>query len=1108
MYMPAKQSNDGSQNSLLEGIQLHDIRLAPGDPYIPNEATRHDLGGQMYQDNDSYVGQDGANDHNALLEDGNGANSTVDNHESSGNKTDLQDSSTPRGQFFKNSLALLRKPQRRLSHHAKHSRFHGWRMGVLFGCCTTRDRDDGYESEDGLVTLFYGDEAAITRFNTGIHVLINVFSSLLLAGSNYTMQVISSPTREEIDKAHRQQDWFAIGLLSPRNWKRIARRRALMCLILGLSSVPLHLFYNATVFKVAVRNYYPSSAIDMRSSNYTDLATNTSYIKLTNSEWKSAFAGSYTAEYSELILVCDEFELTPMLNSSVIEPQGKFLADMDFNRTYGIRFNVASETSETNWITWEDFNRWNTRVALHVAHAFAAPAQARSRVQLSLYFMIVVISVNVFKLFIMLSVLVTDRSSYIVTLGDAAASFLSNPDPVTEGKCLLEDEKLIHDNNITVEKQHKSPQNGQNPDLLTTRGWQSRTLSYFALIRNEQARCTVLAVISFMVVLVVYVSTTTAKKPWSWGTSSDGALSLGNGSSSAAATIRNAFLANLPQLLLSFCYMNLNSFCTAMAGAKEWNNFSRTRKAFRVSKPTGKQRNTYFLQLPYRYSVPLIIFGTALHWILSQTFFLVRTDVFAVNGTLDTQSSRSACGVSSLSFLVLFVLFIGLCVTVRQLASRNIVTGLPQAASNSLIISAGCHPASDEIDPHLKAVQWGVISGQIVDGFEHCSLSSRPVTTPEEALPPAVMADAHEQPLCAMCDKASIQLCGGCKPDEQHYSMIYFPIDEPKPRLIWMRIEPGHNHPMREELTKHGIVIDCSESEGRLRVKTLDENIVLQRPLSPRFIQFVPPSAAQCCPCCRDKHKVNASLLEVDPEIAETLRGPIIAWSMHLEDLAAHKSSLVDFDPMDFRHMVDGLRLHYEEAVESYSTLGLENPKIKRINGVRLNCKGDQLILDRPHLEMYTVPMSTLREQSLLCTPVADRLGMSLHVAKVAPAPIWRDRELKARMHNCCSGYLNPFIAMPDDIGSLVITRKDGKDLGPHLLQSFFEFTANKLEYDGAKPPFPNSRLNRFTQEDTQRWIETMPIINAFEIFPDYVLADTVRASGDEPIQDQEMEDI
>ncbi|KAF1357527.1 hypothetical protein EJ07DRAFT_128144 [Lizonia empirigonia] len=300
-------------------------------------------------------------------------------------------------------------------------------------------------------------------------------------------------------------------------------------------------------------------------------------------------------------------------------------------------------------------------------------------------------------------------------------------------------------------------------------------------------------------------------------------------------------------------------------------------------------------------------------------------------------------------------------------------------------------------------------------------------------------------------------------PVHHHNSLIYFPVNESQSRFVWMRIEGGHYHPSREELTKHNIEIGCPDAEGHVSVKTFDINVALDRSIGSESILFAPPSAAQCCSCCKDKYKANNSLFGVDVELADTLRGPILAWAMRLEDHTTHQSHPIDLGPMGFRHMVDELRLHYNEVVEGYRKLDSENPSFKGITGVRINCQGDQQFFYKPYLEPYVAPRPSLLEQSLLPTPVADRLGMSLHVYKVAPAPIWRDRQLTSRMHNCCSAYLNIFIVMPDDIGSLIVIRKDGVELKPQMIQALLARTASKLESNGHKPLFPSNCLELFS---------------------------------------------
>lgn len=95
--------------------------------------------------------------------------------------------------------------------------------------------------KDGFATLVTGDAAHVTALSTGCHVLINVLSTILLGASNYTMQVLSAPTRDDLNAAHDKFDWLEIGTLSPRNIWKFPIRRKVLWMILGFSSVPLHL---------------------------------------------------------------------------------------------------------------------------------------------------------------------------------------------------------------------------------------------------------------------------------------------------------------------------------------------------------------------------------------------------------------------------------------------------------------------------------------------------------------------------------------------------------------------------------------------------------------------------------------------------------------------------------------------------------------------------------------------------------------------------------------------------------------------------------------------------------------------------------------------------
>lgn len=80
------------------------------------------------------------------------------------------------------------------------------------------------------------------QIKTGLHLLINALSTILLNSSNYCMQCFSAPTRKELDKAHSKGKWLDTGVMSTRNLRHIATKRVVLWWLLGVSSLPLHLF--------------------------------------------------------------------------------------------------------------------------------------------------------------------------------------------------------------------------------------------------------------------------------------------------------------------------------------------------------------------------------------------------------------------------------------------------------------------------------------------------------------------------------------------------------------------------------------------------------------------------------------------------------------------------------------------------------------------------------------------------------------------------------------------------------------------------------------------------------------------------------------------------
>jgi hypothetical protein len=187
-----------------------------------------------------------------------------------------------------------------------------------------------------------------------------------------------------------------------------------------------------------------------------------------------------------------------------------------------------------------------------------------------------------------------------------------------------------------------------------------------------------------------------------------------------------AVLVNVPQLILSLNYFLINSHLTSMLAAYEWRRFANEWKGLRVTSPVGAQKSTYFLQLPYRYAIPLLTMSALLHWLVSQAFFLAKV-VALKDSKENVENSTTMFGYSPIAMLFALlagsVLFFG----VLGLALRRYKTCMPLVSSCSGAISAACHPRPNEgRGIATRQLRWGVLSLN-QNGSEHCGFGSSDV---------------------------------------------------------------------------------------------------------------------------------------------------------------------------------------------------------------------------------------------------------------------------------------------------------------------------------------------------------------------------------------------
>lgn len=151
--------------------------------------------------------------------------------------------------------------------------------------------------------------------------------------------------------------------------------------------------------------------------------------------------------------------------------------------------------------------------------------------------------------------------------------------------------------------------------------------------------------------------------------------------------------------------------------------------------PEGHQRSRGFLEIPYAYGVPIMVASTLLHWLISQSLFLVRITIYETNGTERMSRAINATGWSA--YPIVFALSMGgaMLTAVLLLGLLKSYPGtMPLAACCSASIASSCQPVEDMArdGSATERLQWGVVGeGTTVDGhdkIEHASYSTGQVT--------------------------------------------------------------------------------------------------------------------------------------------------------------------------------------------------------------------------------------------------------------------------------------------------------------------------------------------------------------------------------------------
>ncbi|ETS81121.1 hypothetical protein PFICI_06123 [Pestalotiopsis fici W106-1] len=680
-------------------------------------------------------------------------------------------------------LAIFSKHRAKTSKDRFIDYWKGWRTGIAF-CITvssavlalnlvlatiaqlnkTRNLA-GIVVEDGLSTFHEGSCQTTKTISLVTHLIINILSTLLLGCSNYCMQILASPTRDEIDAAHSKRQWLRIGVPNFQNLAHVDWRRSVLCVLLAVTSLPLHLLWNSAIVQtVSSNDFYVGGVTSNFDSginatvdgplfiegwytgdhqNFSDVwlkaMSGPNVTRLTASDCITEYGTPMLQKYSNVALVFNLENKTNTLLFAGIHTTGA--DEHGDNGTIGVGdtwvcgfpspFSTVCEISslaENNGSYWTPLSAasgWRTLESnqyladiassnTSVTGCLAETVDRPCRIGTTPAILYVVAAANAIKVFCFLCTWVLTShqprragEERIVTNGDLIASYLRQPDTRFAGRCLAS-ARLVrkggrqqgHDMTeagfwdfgtemplqwLGGQSQRQNKTVGESsPSRLPSLPFFRRKQSHRGKRAVEKAPRwhTGPSGVTWLTYMLPSGLSIIALIALFFAFGLDGYLFLDFGQASTQATIsvgkgsgpgeslgvvRSTLIANVPQVAVTYVYVACNSVLTSMLAHHEISSYAVRDRGLRVSFPRRHtaQRGTYFLQLPWKFAIPLMTISTVLHWCLSQSLFVLRVSVYKPDGLEDLDNLISTVGYSSgpilasLGILALFLL--GVC---------------------------------------------------------------------------------------------------------------------------------------------------------------------------------------------------------------------------------------------------------------------------------------------------------------------------------------------------------------------------------------------------------------------------------------------------------------
>lgn len=616
-----------------------------------------------------------------------------------------------------------------------------------------------HSPENHSIVFFTGKCSIASGVSTTSHLIINTLSTILLAYSNFSMQCLGSPTRKEIDSAHQKHEWLTIGVPSIRNLFFKSKTKIAMWLLLVISSFPLHMIWNSTVFKT--KNSYDYFALSVneeffhgalwspiKSPSYKAPKWNDGDLSELVEGFRNAPLSpffkrlntkdcihEYYKEYRSdrrHVLVVSESGFHPY-NSSVgpiytsISPERNEIPPRHWmcGRTRGNATNPpsaerAEEECPLHYDNWHpgftDDGNYSWANVGKVLYCYSEIMPPKCKVSIVPAFLIIVICCNLVKIICFAGVLYITKSKQdpsLCTTGDAIQSFLKRPDPYTRGRCLAERNSY---------KRGPKANNWIPRPVAIGDAWTGGRRRWVEALGLRQWLSYTLTTMSIWCAMVPISVLLLPKRNLDINEAH-----ASDRVSSRFGVLSGFLLGNIPQVVVSYLYLASNNILSTMLAMADWCKYGTEgpKKGLRVSSPVrnSAQRSKYFLSIPYKWAIPSTVALTLLHWLASQAFFFANIDIYRMLPRTQPQIGNTLGYLYSSALAVYLTTGIGFGVSLAYTLIalfRKYPANIPLSGCSSASIAAACQPSGAclneestpcEFDPDLSCqkLKWGVV---------------------------------------------------------------------------------------------------------------------------------------------------------------------------------------------------------------------------------------------------------------------------------------------------------------------------------------------------------------------------------------------------------------